>query len=65
MNKILAALSIAVGGLGVICEALVAFGVNVTQPEQNAAGRLGSLLLLILGVWSHPSIPIGPTKKEA
>lgn len=61
MAKVLAALGVLVGGLGAVVELLVAFGVNITQPEQNAIGRVGSLALLVLGVWFHPSIPVGKT----
>lgn len=61
MTKALAALGIIVGGLGAILELLVAFGVNVSQPEQNAIGRVAALVLVVLGVWFHPSIPVGKT----
>ncbi len=59
MTKILAALGIIVGGLGSILSLLVAFGVDVTPDQHEALASVSGLLLLVLGVWFHPSIPVG------
>ncbi len=58
-TKIFAALSILVGGLGTVLSLLIAFGVNITPDQHTAVLAAGSLLLLIAGVWLHPSIPVG------
>ncbi len=60
-TKIFAALSILVGGLGTVLSVLVAFGVDVTPDQHTAIVAAGSLLLLVAGVWLHPSVPVGNT----
>jgi len=60
-TKIFSALSIVVGGLGSILGLAVAFGVHVTPDQHTAIIAVGSLLLLVAGVWLHPSIPVGNT----
>jgi formate-dependent nitrite reductase membrane component NrfD len=60
-TKVLSVLSVIVGGLGVILTALVAFGVNVSPDQHTAIVGLGSLLLLVVGAWAHPDIPVGPS----
>lgn len=61
-TKLLAVLSVVVGGIGAVIELLVAFGVDVTQPQQNAIGRVAALLLLVVGAWLHPAVPVGVKK---
>jgi len=58
-TKVLAVLSVIVGGLGVILTAAVAFGVNITPDQHTAIVGLGSLLLVVAGAWLHPSVPVG------
>lgn len=62
MGKVLAALGILVGGLGVIFALLGAFGVNITDDQQKAIAGVASLVLLVLGVWFHPDVPVGVKK---
>ncbi len=59
--KLFSALTILVGGAGTILSALVAFGVDITPDQHTAIIAVGSLLLLVAGVWMHPSIPVGNT----
>lgn len=59
MTKVLAALGIIVGGFGTVVAVLVAFGVNVTPDQHTALESAAGLLLLVLGVWFHPSVPVG------
>lgn len=63
-TKVLAVLSVLVGGAGVILTALVAFGVNITPDQHTAIVGLGSLLLLVVGAWVHPDIPVGAKPPE-
>jgi len=61
MNKVMAALAILVGGLDAVLQLGVAFGVHVTPDQHTAIGSVAGLALLVLGVWFHPSVPIGKT----
>jgi hypothetical protein len=63
MDKVMAALGIIVGGLAVVFELLSAFGVDITQNQQTAIAAVAGLVLAILGVWFHPSIPVGSKNK--
>lgn len=58
-DKIVAAIGILVGGIAVIFELLVAFGVNITPDQQTAIAAVAGLVLSVLGVWFHPSTPVG------
>ena len=59
MNKVVAALGIAVGSIAVIFELLVAFGVHITPDQQTAIAAVAGVALAVLGVWFHPSAPVG------
>ncbi len=59
--RILAVLSVLVGGAGTVLSLLIAFGVNITPDQHTAIVAAGSLLLLVVGAVLHPDIPIGPT----
>ena len=61
MSKAFAALSILVGGLGTVLSLCVAFGVEITPDQHSALLAVGSLALLVVGVWFHPAVPIGQT----
>jgi uncharacterized membrane protein len=63
MNKVVAALGIVVGSIAVIFELLVAFGVNITSNQQTAIAAVAGVVLAVLGVWFHPSIPVGVKEK--
>ena len=58
-DKIVAAIGILVGGIAVIFELLVAFGVTITPDQQTAIAAVAGLVLSVLGVWFHPSVPVG------
>lgn len=57
----MAALGIIIGALSAVFELMSAFGVNVTQTQQTAIAAVAGVVLLVLGVWFHPSTPIGPS----
>lgn len=64
MTKLFAALGIIVGGLDTILQLAVAFGAHVTPDQHTAIASASGLLLLVLGVWLHPSIPVGNTEAK-
>jgi len=59
MSKVLAALGILVGSIGVIFSLLEAFGVDITKAQQTAVAGVAGLVLTVLSVWFHPSLPVG------
>lgn len=61
MSKILAALAIVAGSLAVIFDLLSAFNIaDLSDAQRGAVGGALGLLLLVLGVWFHPSTSLGP-----
>lgn len=62
--RILAVLSVLVGGAGVVLSLLIAFGVNITPDQHTAIIAAASLLLLVVGAVLHPDIPIPKTNAE-
>jgi uncharacterized membrane protein len=38
-----------------------AFGVDLTQEQTSAIGAVTTAVLGVIGIYFHPSIPIGPT----
>lgn len=63
MSKILAALGIIVGGASSIFSLLTAFGVDITPDQHTAIVAVAGVLMLVLGLWFHPAVPIGEQKK--
>ena len=59
MDKLVAALGILVGSLAVVFELLVSFGVNISADQQTAIAAAAGVVLAVLGVWFHPSVPVG------
>lgn len=59
MAKFFAALGIIVGGIDAILQLGVAFGLHITPDQHTAIGTVAALALVVLGVWFHPSVPIG------
>lgn len=58
-NKVLATLTVLVGGLGSVLGLLAAFGVDLSKAQDEAIIGVAGLVLLVLGSWFHPSIPLG------
>lgn len=61
-DKVVAALGILVGGLAVVFELLVAFGVNISPDQQTAIAAVAGLALAVIGVWFHPAVAVGHTE---
>lgn len=62
--KVLASLTTLVGAISVLYALLAAFGIEFTKNQQDAlTGSLG-LVLVLAGIWLHPSIPVGPHEEK-
>lgn len=59
MKRILATLGVLVGGLDSVLALLVAFGVHITPDQHTAIASVSGLLLLVVGAWLHPDVPVG------
>ena len=57
----MALLGIIVGGLSSILELLVAFGIDLSPDRQTAISAVAGLVLLAVGAWFHPTVPVGKT----
>lgn len=60
----MAALGILVGATAAVFELLAAFGVDVTQDQQTAIAAVAGVGLAVLGVWFHPSVPVGESEAK-
>ena len=60
--KILATLTAIVGGIAVFYSVLTAFGVEITQDQQDAITGVAGLVLVVAGIWLHPSTTFGDDK---
>jgi len=60
-SKVLASLTALIGAAGVIYALLAAFGVELSSAQQDSITGVTSLVLLVAGIWLHPSIPVGST----
>lgn len=58
-NRVLATLTVLVGGLGSILGLLAAFGVDLSKAQDEAIIGAAGLVLLVLGSWFHPDVPVG------
>jgi hypothetical protein len=58
-TKILATLTAVIGGIGVVYSVLTAFGIELTSEQQDALTGLLGLVLIVAGIWLHPSTPVG------
>ena len=63
-SKIFAALGILVGGLESLLALAVAFGAHITPDQHTALGSVSGLLLLVIGLWFHPAVPVGIQAKK-
>lgn len=55
MAKLFAALGILVGAAETLIQVAVAFGAHITPDQHTAIGSVAGLVLLILGLWFHPT----------
>lgn len=58
-TKVLATLTALVGAVSVIYSLLGAFGIELTQDQQDAVGAALGIVLVVAGIWLHPDTPLG------
>ncbi len=61
MSKLAANSTILIGLVTAVIAFLVAFGVDVSQDQQEAILGLVAAGILVLGIYFHPAIPVGET----
>lgn len=61
-TKVLATFTAIVGGLASIYALLAAAGVEMSTDLQDGITGVGGLVLLVAGLWLHPSVPVGVQK---
>jgi uncharacterized membrane protein len=57
--KILATLTAIVGGISVVYALLVAAGIEMSSQLQDAITGVLGLVLIVAGIWLHPSTSVG------
>lgn len=62
MNALLASTSAISGLVVAILTVATAFGAHITPDQHTAIEGLIAALLVIVGLWFHPSVPGGATK---
>lgn len=60
-SKVLATLTALVGAGGTLFAICTAFGLDFNADQRTAIEGGLSVVLLIAGLWLHPSVPVGPT----
>jgi len=60
-QKILATATALVGGIAAVYALLTASGIEMSQDLQDALTGVAGLVLIVLGIWLHPSVDIGDT----
>jgi hypothetical protein len=63
-TKILATLTAIVGGIASVYALLTAAGVEISTALQDGITGVLGLLLVIAGLWFHPSVPVGQTSAD-
>jgi uncharacterized membrane protein YdcZ (DUF606 family) len=63
-SKVFATLTALVGGAAVFLSLADAFGVNVSADQSKAIEAALGVLLIVAGIWFHPSTPVGPQGDE-
>ena len=58
-TKILATLTAVIGAISVVYSFLAAFGIELSQTQADAITGLLGLVLVVCGIWLHPSVPVG------
>jgi len=60
-SKFLASVTALIGGAAVFLSLIDAFGVNISADQSKAIEAVLGVLLIVAGVWFHPSVPVGPS----
>lgn len=63
-TKVLATITALIGAISVVYSLFTAFGLELSAAQQDAVtGALG-LVLVVAGIWLHPSVPVGEGGSE-
>ncbi len=65
MSKVLATFTMLVGSIAVVYSLLAAFGIELSQGQQDAITGVLGLALTLAGLWFHPDVPIGRTSSAS
>lgn len=58
-SKVLATITAVVGSIAVFYSIFAAFGVELSQAQQEAITGFAGIVLVVAGIWLHPSTPLG------
>jgi hypothetical protein len=61
-TKVLATLTALIGAIGIVYALFAAFGIELTSAQQDAITGVAGLVLVVAGIWLHPSVPVGEQK---
>lgn len=59
MTRLLASASVISGLVVAVLGLLVAFGVHITPDQHTAIEGVVAAILVVLGAWFHPDVPVG------
>lgn len=61
-SKILASITAIIGGVSFIYALIAAAGVEISSQLQDGITGVLGLVLVVAGIWLHPSTPVGPNE---
>ena len=64
-TKVLATLTALIGAVSVVYSLLGAFGIDFTQNQQDAISAALGIVLVVAGIWLHPSTSVGVSEPPA
>lgn len=63
MSKVFAVIAIILGSAGTLLSVAVAFGASITPDQHTALLAVAGIFVTVLGLWFHPSVPVGEQQK--